>query len=102
MLMSFIIDGIMTQKLPWSLVLLGVVIAVLLELCGVSSLAFAVGVYLPLSTSAPIFVGGLVRWLSTAPPAGPTARPRRKRKARWGPACCCRRAILRAGPSAAC
>ena len=63
MLMSFIIDGIMSQKLPWGLVLLGVFIAVVLELCGLSSLAFAVGVYLPLSTSTPIMVGGLVRWL---------------------------------------
>jgi len=49
--------------LPWGLVLFGVMIAVVLELCAVSSLAFAVGVYLPISTSAPIFVGGLVRWL---------------------------------------
>jgi len=40
-----------------------VMIAVVLELCGVSSLAFAVGAYLPISSSAPIFVGGLVRWL---------------------------------------
>jgi hypothetical protein len=51
------------RKLPWGLVLFGVMIAVVLELCGVSSLAFAVGVYLPISSSAPIFVGGLVRWL---------------------------------------
>jgi uncharacterized oligopeptide transporter (OPT) family protein len=64
MLMSFIIDGIMTQRLPWGLVLLGVFVAVVLELCGVSSLAFAVGVYLPLSTSTPIMVGGIVRWLA--------------------------------------
>lgn len=62
-LFSLIIDGILTQKLPWSLVLLGVFIALMLELCGVSSLPFAVGVYLPISTSAPIFVGGLMRWL---------------------------------------
>jgi hypothetical protein len=65
MLMSFIIDGIMSQKLPWGLVLLGVFIAVVLELCGLSSLAFAVGVYLPLSTSTPIMVGGIVRWLAS-------------------------------------
>lgn len=62
-LMSLIIDGILTQKLPWSLVLLGVFIAVVLELCGISALPFAVGVYLPLSASSPIFVGGIVRWL---------------------------------------
>lgn len=62
-LMSLIIDGILTQKLPWGLVLLGVSIALVLELCGISSLPFAVGVYLPLSASTPIFAGGLVRWL---------------------------------------
>jgi uncharacterized oligopeptide transporter (OPT) family protein len=62
-LMSYIIKGILDRKLPWALVLLGVMIAVVLELCGVSSLAFAVGVYLPISSSSPIFVGGLVRWL---------------------------------------
>src|SRR3954471_14377898 len=61
-LMSFIIEGIMTQKLPWGLVLLGVFISVVLELCGMSSLAFAVGVYLPLSTSTPIMLGGIVRY----------------------------------------
>jgi len=62
-LMSYIIKGILDRKLPWSLVLFGVMISVVLELCGISSLAFAVGVYLPISSSAPIFVGGLVRWL---------------------------------------
>ncbi|MDZ4677076.1 MAG: oligopeptide transporter, OPT family [Oligoflexia bacterium] len=62
-LMSLIIDGILTQKLPWSLVLLGVFIAVVLEFCGIASLPFAVGVYLPLAASAPIFFGGFVRWL---------------------------------------
>jgi putative OPT family oligopeptide transporter len=60
-LMALITDGILRQKLPWSLVLLGVSIAIVLELCGVPSLAFAVGVYLPLSSSTPIFMGGLVR-----------------------------------------
>ena len=62
-LMSYIIKGMLDRKLPWGLVLFGVMIAVVLELCGVSSLAFAVGVYLPISSSAPIFVGGLIRWL---------------------------------------
>ncbi|MFP2960893.1 OPT family oligopeptide transporter [Myxococcus sp. 1LA] len=61
-LFSLIIDGILTQKLPWDLVLLGVFIALMLELCGVSSLPFAVGVYLPISSSAPLFVGGVVRY----------------------------------------
>ncbi len=62
-LMSLIIDGILTQKLPWGLVLLGVAIALLLELCAIPSLPFAVGVYLPLSSSMPIFIGGAMRWL---------------------------------------
>jgi len=62
-LMSYIIKGILSRELPWGLVLLGVMITVVLELSGVPSLAFAVGVYLPISTSAPIFVGGVVRWL---------------------------------------
>ena len=62
-LMSYIIKGILDRKLPWALVLLGVMIAITLEMSGIPALAFAVGVYLPLSSSAPIFVGGLVRWL---------------------------------------
>ncbi len=61
-LMSYIIKGILGGKLPWGLVLLGAMIALVLELSGIPSLAFAVGVYLPISTSAPIFVGGVVRW----------------------------------------
>ncbi|MGE3973406.1 MAG: OPT family oligopeptide transporter [Bdellovibrionales bacterium] len=62
-LMSLIIDGILTQKLPWALVLIGAFISIVLEFCGVASLPFAVGVYLPISVSAPIFFGGLTRWL---------------------------------------
>jgi putative OPT family oligopeptide transporter len=62
-LVSYIIKGILGGQLPWGLVLLGVFIAIVLELSGVSALAFAVGVYLPISTSAPIYVGGMVRWL---------------------------------------
>jgi len=60
-LMSYIIKGVLGQDLPWGLVLLGAMIAVMLELVGVPSLAFAVGLYLPIATSAPIFVGGVVR-----------------------------------------
>jgi putative OPT family oligopeptide transporter len=62
-LMSYIIKGILDRQLPWGLVLFGVMIALVLELAGVPSLAFAVGVYLPLSSSAPIFFGGLIRYL---------------------------------------
>lgn len=60
--MRIIIDGVLTQKLNWSLVLIGALIAVTLELCGVSSLAFAVGVYVPIQFSVPIFIGGILRW----------------------------------------
>ncbi|HEY1600725.1 MAG TPA: oligopeptide transporter, OPT family [Pirellulales bacterium] len=62
-LMALIIDGILQQRLPWELVFIGVLIAVTLELAGVPSLPFAVGVYLPIQSSVPIFVGGAVRWL---------------------------------------
>ena len=62
-LMSYIIKGILNQQLPWGLVLLGVMIAIVLEMAGIPSLAFAVGVYLPLSSSSPSFLGGMVRWL---------------------------------------
>ena len=62
-LMALIIDGILNQKLPWDLVLIGVLIAVTLELAGVPSLPFAVGVYLPIQVSVPIFLGGGLRWL---------------------------------------
>ncbi|MGZ4778006.1 MAG: OPT family oligopeptide transporter, partial [Thermoanaerobaculia bacterium] len=62
-LMSYIIKGILGGKLPWALVLLGAMIAIVLEMSGIPSLAFAVGVYLPLSSSSPIFIGGGVRWL---------------------------------------
>ena len=62
-LVSYIIKGILDRRLPWGLVLIGVMITLMLEAAGVPSLAFAVGVYLPLSTSTPIFVGGVVRWM---------------------------------------
>lgn len=62
-LISYIIKGILNQQLPWALVLLGVMIALVLEMSGIPSLAFAVGVYLPLSSTSPIFVGGLIRGL---------------------------------------
>ena len=61
-LMSYIIKGILSRELPWGLVIIGALIAVVLELTGAPALAFAVGLYLPLATSAPIFVGGLVRY----------------------------------------
>jgi putative OPT family oligopeptide transporter len=60
-LMATIIKGLLNQNLPWGLVLVGVFISVTLELCGIRSLSFAVGSYLPIATTAPIFAGGLVR-----------------------------------------
>jgi putative OPT family oligopeptide transporter len=62
-LMSYIIKGILNQQLPWGFVLLGMMVVVVLEMSLLPSLAFAVGVYLPLSSSMPVFIGGLVRWL---------------------------------------
>ena len=61
-LMSYIIKGILGGQLPWGLVILGAMIAIVLELAGISSLAFAVGVYLPLSSTTPILIGGIIRW----------------------------------------
>jgi putative OPT family oligopeptide transporter len=58
-----LIKGIMERSLPWGLVILGAVLAIVMQLAGVSALAFAVGVYLPLATTLPIFVGGVLRGL---------------------------------------
>jgi len=54
-LMSLVIDGILTRQLPWGLVLIGVFISILMEVVGVPALAFAVGVYLPLESTTPVF-----------------------------------------------
>jgi uncharacterized oligopeptide transporter (OPT) family protein len=61
--MSYIIKGILDQQLPWTLVLFGVMISVVLEMAGIQALAFSVGVYLPLVSTLPIAIGGLVRWM---------------------------------------
>ncbi len=63
-LFRLIIDGVLDRNLPWELVLIGVAIALMMELCGVPSLPFAVGAYLPLSTSTSIALGGFVRHLA--------------------------------------
>ncbi len=62
-LMATIIRGVLAQDLPWGLIFVGFFIAIVCELCGVGSLSFAVGVYLPLNTTSPIFVGGMVKLL---------------------------------------
>jgi uncharacterized oligopeptide transporter (OPT) family protein len=62
-IMALVTDGILTQKLPWGLVLIGVFLTLAIELMGLQSLPIAVGVYLPISTSSAMFAGGVVRWL---------------------------------------
>jgi len=73
-LMSTVINGILTRKLPWGLVMLGVFLVIVVELLGIRSLAFAVGAYISIGTTLAIFAGGVVRWLveSAAKRAGET------------------------------
>ncbi|MBI4447192.1 MAG: oligopeptide transporter, OPT family [Acidobacteria bacterium] len=63
-LMATIIKGLLAQDLPWGLVFAGMFISVVVELCGIRSLSFAVGAYLPLSTTSTIFVGGMMKALA--------------------------------------
>jgi putative OPT family oligopeptide transporter len=65
-LMATVISGILKQRLPWNLVLLGVFMVVAVELLGIRSLSFAVGFYLSIATTMAIFAGGVVRWLVEA------------------------------------
>jgi uncharacterized oligopeptide transporter (OPT) family protein len=65
-LMATVISGILNQRLPWHLVLMGVALVIAVEILGVRSLAFATGSYLPLGTTAAMFAGGLVRMLIEA------------------------------------
>jgi putative OPT family oligopeptide transporter len=62
-LMATLIKGILSFNLDWNFVLVGAVLAIVMELCGIKSLSFAVGAYLPLSTTLPIFIGGAIRGL---------------------------------------
>ena len=79
-LMKLVIDGVLDQDLPWSLVAIGVGIAVVCELARIPSLPFAVGVYLPVSTMTPIFVGGLIRlWMERTAKDETVAADRRER-----------------------
>jgi putative OPT family oligopeptide transporter len=64
-LMKLVIDGVLDQSLPWALIFIGVAIGLLASLFKIPVLAFAVGVYLPLSTMAAVFVGGLTRYVLT-------------------------------------
>ena len=60
-LMATLAKGILSYNLDWQFVLAGVFLAITMELCGIKSLSFAVGAYLPLSTTLPIFIGGAIR-----------------------------------------
>jgi putative OPT family oligopeptide transporter len=84
-LMALLTEGILTQKLSWTLVLMGVAIALVLELSGVPSLPFAVGVYLPLAESTPIFVGGLVRYLADRASRKPNGSAPSEAESEMGP-----------------
>ncbi len=61
-LMKMVVEGVMGDTLPWTLILIGVFIAIAVEILHIPVLAFAVGLYLPIHLSSPIFVGGLIRW----------------------------------------
>ncbi len=63
-LMATLIKGILSFNLDWQFVLVGVFIAIVTELCGIKSLSFAIGIYLPLSTTFPIFIGGAIRGIA--------------------------------------
>lgn len=78
-LMKTIIEGVLSGELPWGLVLTGAGVSGAAMLCGVSGLAFAIGVYLPLASMAPIFVGGCVRAMTSR-----GAAPEREGEARAG------------------
>ncbi len=78
-LMNLVISGVIDQNLPWTLILIGVGITVLASLLRLPALPFAVGVYLPLSTMAAVFVGGLLCWILTRKKSNEVAAARRKR-----------------------
>ena len=64
-LMATLIKGILSFNLDWQFVLVGAAIAIVVELCGIKALSFAIGIYLPLSTTFPIFIGGAIRGIAT-------------------------------------
>ncbi len=62
-LMKMVVEGVMGGTLPWALIFIGVFIAIVVEILGIPVLAFAIGLYLPIHLSAPIMVGGIVKWV---------------------------------------
>jgi len=79
-LMQVVIDGVLQNSLPWILVGIGVVIALACELFRIPSLPFAVGVYLPLSTFTPLFLGGLLRMFLEKKASSPEEASSRREK----------------------
>ena len=84
-MMKLVIDGVLERAIPWRFVLLGVGITIVVELFRIPSLPFAVGVYLPLSTMTPIFVGGIIRRvIESRSPDKETLRKRREQGILFG------------------
>jgi putative OPT family oligopeptide transporter len=83
-LMNLVISGVIDQNLPWTLILIGVGIAIVAAALRLPPLAFAVGVYLPLSTMAAVFFGGMLRWILTRKQAEQVANSRRKQGVLFG------------------
>jgi uncharacterized oligopeptide transporter (OPT) family protein len=79
-MMKLVVDGIVDQSIPWSLVLVGVTITLVAALLKLPTLAFAVGVYLPLATMTPMFVGGLMRRIVEKRSAGNKELLRKRRE----------------------
>ena len=83
-LMKLVIDGVLDQNLPWAFIFVGVGIAVVASLFPIPVLAFAVGVYLPLSTMGAVFLGGLLRWFLTREQPPEDADRRREKGVLFG------------------
>ncbi|HEY7512191.1 MAG TPA: oligopeptide transporter, OPT family [Vicinamibacteria bacterium] len=84
-LMKLVIEGVLDRSLPWALVGLGALLAVAAEIVRVPSLAFAVGVYLPVSTMVPVFLGGLLRYAAERrAPSAEAAAARREQGTLFG------------------
>ncbi len=94
-LMATVINGILSRKLPWGLVMVGVFLVIAVELLGIRSLSFAVGAYLSIGTTLAIFCGGVVRWLVERASAPPARQP--KRKAKSPRARCMHQGLIAAG-----
>jgi putative OPT family oligopeptide transporter len=79
-LMKLVIEGVLSRDLPWLLVGIGAAIAAVAELFRLPSLAFAVGIYLPVSTMTPVFLGGLIRWIQERRAASDADRTARRER----------------------